>query len=745
MKNRRRRQGATLGLVAVCVLVIIVLGIGAFFLAKIFGGGREVANATDAGALNIAKFAMRTNDPLKRVSVSLPGSSNQYTDFLPLADPPGSNEINLLTYNRAVAQTLLVALNAQDEKTSAAATNAGSVISALNQLGVELKNKLQSPDVVSFFGDVSNDTRMWGKSALNAQTSTYTTAFMKQKESTNVYFTPNQLPTAPPSNWSSIGTTKLPAPKDLHPTYPASTGYYIRGYENIEIPGVGSVMGVPVFPQQNPHLVSLGDFKASQAPTWLPTDASKIPPPNAFSLAAAKQDEKSGVMGGAIAAAIVGAATKKAGGVDVANFEYAAAVPGGYLAIVNAPSAPMPADGIAFNQEDNIFNNELYLGPGIAVQPVGSGIVFSNKDMGFASAWAAYNNSSSSNPSGGGDSAPYSPDLGGKNKNIKPGTGVTYNGGPHDPTQLYFTSSSGVAGTQLNQNSAELLQIKADSTTNCLDQMNKPPYWLSGNCLSFLGSFEKTFNHYGPAPGGASNSGLWTNIDLVKGQIIAAFQTGQKGITVSGSGSPTAAISPGDSGLGIFANGVETAYPQPAYNPGGSIQTTGTIDQLLTQVTTGQQMMTSCSKAKIIAALTQRCYEIKPSATASEITNLWNTPLPIAATVYIYLDTKSGNLACNTAAPPTYVAGTKADGQVTDANLSCENKYSLDGNMIDVEKGGGHPADNNLHDRPYTVPDGAMAGHDKASLQLSSGYQNLLGQLSFANSTEGVENFSRPN
>jgi hypothetical protein len=57
MKPSRRRKGATLGLVASCVLVIIVLGMGVFFLAKLFGGGREVANATDAGTLSIAKNA----------------------------------------------------------------------------------------------------------------------------------------------------------------------------------------------------------------------------------------------------------------------------------------------------------------------------------------------------------------------------------------------------------------------------------------------------------------------------------------------------------------------------------------------------------------------------------------------------------------------------------------------------------------------------------------------------------------
>lgn len=53
-----RRRGATLGLVAVCVFVVIILAVGFFILAKIIGGEREVGNATDAGVLIVARNAM---------------------------------------------------------------------------------------------------------------------------------------------------------------------------------------------------------------------------------------------------------------------------------------------------------------------------------------------------------------------------------------------------------------------------------------------------------------------------------------------------------------------------------------------------------------------------------------------------------------------------------------------------------------------------------------------------------------
>jgi len=103
----RRRKGATLGLVAICVLVIIVIGVGVYFLTKILSGGRETANATDAGTLNVSKNAIKT-----------PTVSAAGTDFDKLGGDPGApptDQINLLTYNRCVAQAMMVAWNASTQ------------------------------------------------------------------------------------------------------------------------------------------------------------------------------------------------------------------------------------------------------------------------------------------------------------------------------------------------------------------------------------------------------------------------------------------------------------------------------------------------------------------------------------------------------------------------------------------------------------------------------------------------------
>ncbi|HNA74011.1 MAG TPA: hypothetical protein PKW73_11760, partial [Candidatus Obscuribacter sp.] len=129
----RRQRGATLGLAAACVLVVIVIGVGFFFLSKIIGGGRQVANATDAGALNVAKQAIR------RGAVTLSSAADQ-EEFGALCDTP--NRLDLLSYNRIVAKAMIVCKNAQDEGTPLAAANAGMIHNQVNMLGNMLKANL---------------------------------------------------------------------------------------------------------------------------------------------------------------------------------------------------------------------------------------------------------------------------------------------------------------------------------------------------------------------------------------------------------------------------------------------------------------------------------------------------------------------------------------------------------------------------------------------------------------------------
>lgn len=733
MKSRRR-QGATLGLVAVCVLVIIVVGIGCFFLAKIFGGGREVANATDAGALNIAKNVMSTKDA--NVGVVIDDSDpSKYPDFIQCADPLATKRITLLTYNRCVAQALLVALNAQAE-TAAGSTqangNAAKVLAELTRLGTDLRAKLQDNQLTSYFDKVANDTRMWGNNPVKVDTSqanTYVTAFMKPKQSTNVYFyaasLPGTVPGTPPTigdlpgNWNTqTASAQLKPPSG---TYQQS---YLAGYENIVVPGVGSIMGVPVFPQQNPHLVAKTEFdQASTAP-------NSFIPPNAFSVASNSLESKSGVVGGAVAAAIVGAVKLAPSGIAVGasapNYDWPAAIPGGYIEIVNANGHPLPSDQYrAIDQADNIFNNELYNGPGIDISPVGSGAAYST-NPGALSAWAAYNNSTGTDPNGH-DSTLYPPNIG------YPLSAVQSNA-------VFTTNDPAATGVAAAAGNTFLLSIKTPPV-NCLQMLQQNNWGYP--CDKFLSSMEGAYGRT-PLSGGAPNTENYkpqfSNVDLVKGEIIAAFQSGAKNVSITAPG--------GESGLGVYPNGISGENPSPGISQ--PIQKTGSIAALLDQVTstTSAPGYENCTKKKILDAMTERCYEIKPTATPTEISTMWNKDLPMGTTLYVYLDTTTNKLDIKPTQPPTY-KGATADGNPNDSNTVCESQYTLYGHMIDV---GGHENvnnlnDNYLHDRPYTNPGNTtLTGSDGAHWNASSGYQNLLGQLRFNNTTSGgVENFSRPN
>ena len=144
----RRRRGATLGLVAVIVLFIAILGIGFFFLSKIMGGGREVANATDAGAMNVAKRS------LMEPTVNAP--ANDEFDGLGVDTatgiPNNTGTLNLLAYNRAVGRALLVALNARAIG-PASSRLAGDVIDKLETIGRNLQNQLNDGGLLPGYFD----------------------------------------------------------------------------------------------------------------------------------------------------------------------------------------------------------------------------------------------------------------------------------------------------------------------------------------------------------------------------------------------------------------------------------------------------------------------------------------------------------------------------------------------------------------------------------------------------------------
>ena len=145
MKNRRISGSVTTFSVAILFLVLM-LGTFAFYFMRQLGGGRELEHACDAGVLNAARAALLT--PSVKLSEIDATNLPAVRDFFRLTVPPNSsptdftNPISLLTYNRLIAQCMLVTNNAEAEGSPAAIAHAREVIHAAQAVGLALRNKM---------------------------------------------------------------------------------------------------------------------------------------------------------------------------------------------------------------------------------------------------------------------------------------------------------------------------------------------------------------------------------------------------------------------------------------------------------------------------------------------------------------------------------------------------------------------------------------------------------------------------
>jgi hypothetical protein len=584
MKPSRRRKGATLGLVAACVLVIIALGFGVFFLAKLFGGGREVANATDAGTLNLAKNAMVSPSVTLAPGSEFSGCSYNVKTGLP------DGTIDLFTYNRCVGQALLVAMNAKAEADAGSTTamgNAQQELSDLNTLGMKLANALNGNDtgLQGNFqnGANANNVGMFGNTTVNNAGSQYSTAYMKSGGASNIWFTSEQTPydassTGMPSQSTmQAQTSNSPDPNPNSPYHNLQAGnyvtggnptpankYYIQGYQAITVTANGyqplTFYGVPVFPQQKPHLVSVDDFNSSKASP----DPNGSTPPNAFRIDASAQDKATaGNFSGAVACAIVGAVFQNNSNTGVVSPDFPVNIPTGYIEINNPMGNTNQGGNLnAFLPTDassNIFNNELFasfdqnlhaangnLGGGLpaggAYGTSGSDLIAANAssttdnpsggvfgDYATLSAWATYNAGVTQ-----ANSDPY-------NQNTNPGNtpGMYYKASLYPPTMGFQTpptsapsppvASSMYRGTDGYQATLkDALAINSPlNYKDCTFENAPGENGLYGTCLTYTqnGQFQTAYGH--GLPNGSSGASIppggISAVDTIKGAIIANF------------------------------------------------------------------------------------------------------------------------------------------------------------------------------------------------------------------------------
>ena len=315
--GKRSYSGGTTALVIVLTLVVILIGVGFFFGMKIIGGGNELQHATDSGNLNVAKQALKTPS----INFATIGEGSEFGD---LTDPSNPTQIDLLAYDRMVGKSVLVALNAADEGTPAAATNAKTVydlVQGQTGIGSRLATQLtQHSNLAGSFSSVSdkNSTRMLQNNGqITANASETAVAYMARSKASNVYISASQLP---PNVQNFLANTSNVVLKN--------NKQYLAGYTALQC-GLDNVKPytVPMRPGEQPHLVDINDFQGSLQPP-LGGNGSLIPP-NAFrSGGTSVEGNQSGQTMTMRSCAVVG----------TLNQDFPISIPRGYIIVDNTGS-----------------------------------------------------------------------------------------------------------------------------------------------------------------------------------------------------------------------------------------------------------------------------------------------------------------------------------------------------------------------------------------------------------------------
>ncbi len=296
-RELQRKRGAVLGLVVVSALVLAILGVGFIFLIMQLGGGQELQHATDSGNLNVAKQVLR--HPGIKLDPNNPDEKNIFGDTI----DPETNEVNLLYYNRLVAQALLIQNNANVLKTSASSAHSSQMMDLVNGIAGRLNDQLVSPgNFDKHFHDTAQNHAMRMFEAMANSVShvgqNHEVSHMARGAATNVHIADNQILRA--------GSNPIPAINDF--TVPGPNGkLYLVGYKQLTVNNNKTLWGVPLRPSQPPHLVADKNFVSNQPRGPIPL----FVPPNSFKSAGLTKDQRaSNLNTRALSSSIVGSLQK---------------------------------------------------------------------------------------------------------------------------------------------------------------------------------------------------------------------------------------------------------------------------------------------------------------------------------------------------------------------------------------------------------------------------------------------------
>jgi hypothetical protein len=738
--------------VAVCVLVIIVLGVGFFILSQILGGGREVANATDAGVLNVARRAL--SPTLIQVPLSGDSAGNPTDDFLAVGIDPSGNanvgtgaldsthrNISMLGLNRVIAQAVIVACNAQEINTTAASGHAQNVAAAAKAVATQLKNMIQGgTKLPPEFTNVahSNNTKMFQGNKVTL-TSLQTT-FLRPGLSTNVYISPglsSAISVSLPSNLKANHHFPNALKHDL-----AGNDEYMAGYINFSIPagpnGPVEIAGVPIFPKQKPHLVDIGEFNAGASPAGV-----SYLPPNAFRANSQTLESNSSGFGGAVACALVGALDQ----------DFAASVPRGYIRIKNGPDAGAAHSGIISNPvvdgQNDVFNNELWPPNGGGVDVTNNGVYALNSNGAGQSAiadWAAFNNGTTS------VQPPYPPPAG---VSILTGTG---DGFREPPTLEEMQAITSVPGDDCDAVDGW------DRRAECRFPADAGATAGDGSIVTAL----QNQYHAGSTQAPSTSTNGYTAVEVQKhdllshryggGRCASVVPIGRNGATKYGMKKfePSGCYATPHSNVAFGAPGSPFAYLQQIGNNGwkGSRGPTGTFPSgTAAGATDGNHSGAAACQDDIIERICKRIRQVDPQITKSQVeTALASQSLELGETLYLHCPGPNTVTMVSGTPADYFNAGIPNDGASSAAIYNCENQYNISNTIINANKGSGSPnvscgssGDANFHQAPFTAGPGFLPGIDRAVWTPNTGWRNLLGEIEFQNEAGGAGTFCKPN
>ncbi len=718
----RRRRGATLGLVAILVLLIILAGIGFFFFVKVLGGGRELANATDSGIVNVAKHALR--DPSKdALSFSNPDVG---TNFAVYGESP--HNLNLLNYNRLVMHAAIVAFNARSEGTSQAAQNAKKVWTALNDVAKHIRTTQENAaNMGGYFNSMagSNNVKMLGQNGVSLQE--YDVAYMKKGGSANILLDNAVLTAAgaanemPSSDGSSGGKKFLAGYKPFSVSLSSGETLIFSAVTNC--------------PGDRSHLVTWTDFEKEKTDSFMTgrNYPANTLPPNSYRAGSHSKESKTALHAGAMAAAMVGTLDHS----YPMNMQY------GYLIIRNGPSAPGPSGPMALEGNDIFCHKLAKTGLDITGTDASS-------DFFTVSDYYPVDQLKAIDLDRNGDGVTSSDEIKFFEDNVQ-----NTEGGKNLIDWWAFLNTNGYsASKEVIDRSLEVIKwadgravtladlksIRERTHFNCRwwhydddSSQNNP------ECMALINGFKRGYNEYGSVDGSPNlNEHGFTAMEQFKCNVQAARTNCNGCVTVN---APA-----GKSGVKWFDHSKKYAAPAKAVYNFGVPKSPYDYLQMIDKVSNG------CGAGGTLDHVLSRAREINPSMSKDSLIDLLKSEtLPLGATLYIY--NGGGSMKVSSQPPSWIVPNQSPDG----ATAPCGTAYDVLGTKVNTSSQPPNgPIQGNHAEFQDPDTDGLFPGWnyrisppsqctDQAIWTPSTGYNHLLGVLDFSNSCSGGGRFCEPN